>query len=127
MISILEYIENSYDIKHTQSNDGSGMFKINKDSYLTYNSEVILTPTNKTENTIELGIIYTNQKRQGFATALLNRFIEYANEEKKDIVAYVSPMDSISEEDLIKLIKSFGFEKDKDSDDDHVYRKIYKE
>jgi len=129
MRSISEYLinESSYNIEHIERPGDTGMFRINGESFLTYNDDVLLTPTSKTDNTMELCIIYAAQKRQGIATALIKKCVEYAKEKNKDIVTYIDPMSSISEDALIKLLSSFGFEKDEHSDDEHVYRnKIHK-
>lgn len=129
MKSLNEYLvnESSYNIEHIEGPGDTGMFRINRESFLTYNDNVLLTPTSKTDDTMELCIIYAAQKRQGIATALIEKYVEYAKEKNKDIVTYISPMNSISEDALINLLSSFGFERDEHSDDEHVYRnKIHK-
>ena len=101
--------ENSSEIKH-KTYRGGGRFYCDKGD-LTYTDEIEIYPVYH-NNCFELTNLNAFEKNKGIGTKLLNKMIEFAKEEKKDIVLYASPLDNRSVDDLIKFYKKFGFIED---------------
>lgn len=122
MKNLKEFLfENSGEIKH-QNLKGSGRFYCDEGD-LTYEDEILIYPVYH-ENCYELTNLEAFEKNKGVGTKLLNKMIEYANSQKKDIVLYASPLDGKNEDDLIRFYKKFDFIEDKEAKDKHCL--IYK-
>lgn len=113
--------ESSSEIKH-ETGRGGGRFYCDKGD-LTYTDEIEIYPVPH-NNCFELTNLDAFEKNKGIGTKLLNKMIEFAKEEKKDIALYASPLDDRSEDDLIKFYKKFGFVEDTKAHDKHCL--IYK-
>ena len=122
MKDIQNFLFESNEIRHDKKNQiivhvGGGK--------LVYNEDVIVTLTEKTDNTMEIDYLEVpkKQQRMHIGQKMVNIFIEYAKEQKKDIVVAAYPIENlISQADLIKFYKSCGFEQDEHSTDKNVLR-----
>ena len=122
MKQLKEYIiETSSEIKH-ETGRGGGRFYCNKGD-LIYTDEIEIYPVFH-KDCFELTNLESFEKNKGIGTKLLNKMIEYAKSEKKDIVLYASPLDDKNEDDLIKFYKKFGFIEYTKANDKHCL--IYK-
>lgn len=117
MKHLQEYIiETSLEIKQQKFN-GGGRFYCDKGD-LDYTDEIEIYPVNH-NNCFELTNLTSFEKNKGVGTKLLNKMIEYAKSQNKDIVLYASPLDDKNEDDLIKFYKKFGFIEDIKAHDKH--------
>lgn len=92
---------------------------------LLYNDSVSATLTDNAKNTMEIDYLQVPKKNQRahIGQELINKLIEYAKEQNKDIVVAAYPVGKlITKEDLIKFYKSCGFEQDEYSSDKNVLR-----